>query len=181
MNFLEIFHNRTLKYELINKFNYKTIKDLPKLEKIILSFNCKSSDLKNLSINLLALELIAKQKGILTKSKRPNIFLKIRKGHPVGCKVTLRKKQMFKFFEEIITKTFPKLKSFQEFKFNTKIKKNAFSYQIYDTFSFSELEQHYHIFNSISKLDIILVSNSETTIEMLFLLKSLQFPLKANN
>lgn len=179
MNFLENFHNKTLKYELINKFNYQNIKNLPKLKKIILNFSCKTSELKNLSTNLLALKLITKQKGKLTKSKYSNIILKIRKGHPVGCKVTLRKKQMFKFFTKIITKIFPKLKNFQEFLFTKKIQKNSFSYQIYDTFSFSELEQNYHIFNNISTLNITMVSNSQTNIELLILLKSLQFPIKA--
>ena len=181
MRFLENFHNKAVKYELINKFNYKNVKNLPKLEKIILNFSCKTSELKNLSISLLALELVAKQKGILTRAKQPNIFLKIRKGYPVGCKVTLRKRQLFNFFERIISEIFPKLRNLDKVKFNRKMKKKTFSYQIYDTFSFSELEQHYYIFNNISKLDITLVSNSKTNIETLFLMKSLQFPFETNN
>lgn len=176
MNSFEKFYNKTLKYELINKFNYQNIENLPKLKKIILSFNCKTSELKNLAIALLALELISKQKGTLTKAKRPNILLKIRKGHPTGCKITLQKKQIFKFFEKIITEILPKLKNLKELKFTDKMKKNTFSYEIYDTFSFFELEQHYYIFNNIPKLNITLITNSKTNIEMLFLLKSFQFP-----
>lgn len=182
MNSLQKFYNKTLKYELINKFNYQNVKNIPKLEKIVLNFNCKTPDLRNISANLLAFELITGQKGVLTQAKNPNILLKIRKGHPIGCKITLRKKQMFQFLEKIITKTFPQLKDFKKFKVNNKkMKKKTFSYQIKDTFSFSELEAHYYIFNNISKLNITIISNSKIDLEMLFTLKSLQFPFNTKN
>jgi ribosomal protein L5 len=62
MNFLEHFYLKTLKYDLSNRFLYKNTKELPKLKKIILNFGCKTSDLKQLSASLLALELITNQK-----------------------------------------------------------------------------------------------------------------------
>ena len=97
MNFLKKFYYKTLKYDLVNKFLYENTKIIPQIEKIILNFGCKTSDLKTLSTSTLALELITSQKGNLTRTRHNNILLKIRKGHPVGCKVTLRKKKSFEF------------------------------------------------------------------------------------
>jgi large subunit ribosomal protein L5 len=88
------FYLKTLKYELCNKFAYKNINEVPKLKKIILNFGCKTADLKHLSASLLALELITSQKGRITTTKSPNLLLKIKKGNPSGCKVTLKKTQM---------------------------------------------------------------------------------------
>jgi large subunit ribosomal protein L5 len=56
-----------------------------------------TTGIKGLATSLLAIELITGQKGILTTTKHSNIFLKIRKGNPAGCKVTLRKENMFSF------------------------------------------------------------------------------------
>ena len=128
MHFLNYFQSKTLKHDLLNKFNYKNINDLPKLEKVILNFGCKTNDMKQLSTAILALELITNQKGILTKSKKSNILFKIRKGNPVGCKVTLQKKSMFKFLEKILLEIFPKIKNFSGLTFSKRIKKNSFSF-----------------------------------------------------
>jgi large subunit ribosomal protein L5 len=178
MHFLEHFYIKTLKYDLANKFLYKSTKKIPKLKKIILNFGCKTSDIKHLASSLLALELITNQKGTMTTTKHSNILLKIRKGNPTGCKITLRKNKMLDYLSKILIEIFPRLKSFEGFKFNRKIKKNYFSYELHDTFNFTELEEHYYLFNNLAKLDVTLVTNTETKKELLFVLKSLQFPLK---
>jgi len=181
MHFLEYFYTKSLKYDLINKFFYKNINELPKLKKIILNFGCKTTEIKQLAASSLALELITKQKGILTTTKHSNIFLKIRKGNPIGCKISLQKASMFNFLEKTLIKTFPKTKNFNGLTFTKKTKKNAYSYQIQDNFSFSELEKHYYLFYNLSKLDITIVTNTKVKEETIFLLKSLQLPLKKKN
>jgi len=178
MHFLNYFQSRTLKHDLLNKFNYKNINDLPKLEKVTLNFGCKTNDMKQLSTAILALELITNQKGILTKSKKSNILLKIRKGNPVGCKVTLQKKSMFKFLEKTLLEIFPKIKNFNGLTVSKRIKKNSFSYELHNTLSFNELEEHYYLFNNLPKLTITVVTKTNTKEELLFILKAFQFPLK---
>ena len=163
---------------MANKFYYTKTKKLPKLKKIILNFGCKNNDIKSLTSSLLALELITHQKGNLTTTKYSNVLLKIRKGNTVGCKITLRKNKMFYYFEKMLIEIFPKLKNFEGFKSNKKMQKKAFSYELYDTFSFSELEENYHLFNNLPKLDITIVISNKTKLELLFLLTSLQFPIK---
>jgi len=178
MHFLEKFYNKTLKYELINKFMFSTSKNLPQLKKIILNFGCKTADIKQLSSSLLALELITNQKGSITKTKYSNILFKIRKGNPTGCKITLSKFHKFNFFALILIEIFPKLKNFSGLNCNNKIKKNAFSYELHETFSFYELESNYYLFNNLPKLDITLITSVNTKKELIFLLKCFQLPLK---
>lgn len=178
MHFIENFYFKTLKYDLLNKFMYNNTHKLPKLKKIILNFGSKTANIKQLSSGLLAFELIANQKGTLTTTKKSNILLKIRKGNPTGCKLTLQKYNLFNIFRKTLFEIFPKLKNFNGFIQSRKIKKNAFSYEIHDTFSFSELEGHYYFFNNLPKLDITIITTTQNRKELIFLLKSLQFPFK---
>jgi large subunit ribosomal protein L5 len=178
MNFLEIFYIKTLKYDLINKFSYSTIKKLPKIKKIVLNFGCKTTEINYISKSLLALELITNQKGIVTINKRPNMLLKLRKGNPTGCKVTLNKFKMFNFFTMTLTNVFPKIKNFNGFTLEQTIKKNTFSYEIQNTSVFTELEKHYFLFNNLSKLDIAIIASSTNKKEFIFFLKSMKFPFK---
>ena len=126
---------------------------------------------------MLALELITNQKGVLTKTKLPNILLKIKKGNPTGCKVTLRNKTMLNFFIRTVLTIFPKLKDFNGFDISRQTNKNSVSYELEDTFSFNELEKQYYLFNNISKLNITIITDCRVRKELLFLLKSFQFPI----
>lgn len=178
MHFLEQFYFKTLKYDLANKFAYSDVGGIPKLKKVILNFGFKAADVKKLSSGLLAFELIANQKGILTTTTKSNILLKIRKGNPTGCKLTLQKHNLFNFLRKVVIEVFPKLKNFNGFTPNRQIKKNAFSYEIHDTFSFYDLEKHYYCFNNLPKLDITIITTTRDKKELLFILKSLRFPFK---
>nr|WDD39304.1 ribosomal protein L5 [Gomphonema parvulum] len=177
MHFLTKFYNKNLKYELINKFIYNKSNTVPKLKKIILNFGCKTADLKQLSSSLLAIELITNNKGVMTKTKKANILFKIRKGNPTGCKVILSKFNAYNFLSKLIIEIFPKLKNFSGFSSNKKIKINAVTYDLHETFAFKELENHYYLFNNLSKLNITIVTNTKNKEEMIFLLKSLQLPI----
>mgnify|MGYP006311402227 CR=1 FL=1 len=178
MHSLEYFYKRTLQFDLINKFYYTDLKKLPKLKKIILNFSCKTTELKSLATNLLALELITNQKGILTVSKRPNLLLKIRKGNPAGCKLTLRKAKMLNFIFKSLNEVFSKIKNFNGIPVNQKVKKTALSFIIRDTLNFSELTEHYYLFNNLPNLNLSFITSVETKKEILFILKSLQLPIE---
>ena len=86
-----------------------------KLEKIILNFGSKTASIKQLSSGLLAFEFIFNQKGKLTTTRKSDIFVKIRKGNPTGCKMTLQKYNLFDLFRKTIIEIFPKLKNFNGF------------------------------------------------------------------
>lgn len=178
INSLNNFYLKTIQYDLINKFPYNHTKKLPKFKKIILNFECKTNEIKMLTSSLVALKLITNQKGILTATKRSNVKLKIRKGNPVGCKVTLRKTKMFLYLYRMVTEIFPRLKNFNKINLNKNLKHNAISYKLDDIFNFKELEKHYYLFNNLTKLSITLTTNTKTKDEFLFIFHSLKFPIK---
>ena len=175
MNYFKNYYENIVQYDLINKFQYKNINKLPKLHKVVLTFGYKKSNLKQLIISLVALELISAQKPVFTTSKVSNVTLKIRKGNPVGCKITLRKNKLNIFLVKLINKFFCDTKLVQN---NGKINDTNISFSPTLTFKlknnliFSELEIHYQIFKNLSNLNIILITNSKTSSEFLFLLKS---------
>jgi len=102
MFFFERYFHTVVKYDLINTFFYQNLTEVPKLEKIVLNFGYKNPNFKHIISSLLALEFISFEKGNITKSKDLNVFLKIKKGNPVGCKITLRKKTMYFFYLKLI-------------------------------------------------------------------------------
>ncbi len=179
MHFLEHYYEKTIKYDLINKFNIKNTKKIPKLEKIVLNFGCKSSEITQLAPVLLFLEMVTNKRGSVTKSNKANSILKIRKGYPVGCKIVLRKTEMYYFLDRLLYEIFPKIREFEKTVIRSKIGKKTLSYKIADLLVFNELEEHYSVFPSkLPPLDITLVSNTEFNEEMSFLIKSLKIPTR---
>ena len=157
-----------MKYNLINKFNYKNLEDIPKIEDITINFNCQNFELKHLGTSLLALQLITKKKGNLTIATKPNVILKIKKGIPVGCKVLLKGKSMYDFFLTFIFKILPLLKNTTK----KKIKKcNNITYTIKNTLIFKRLEKNYLIFNNLKSININITTNTKTKTELFFLFK----------
>jgi large subunit ribosomal protein L5 len=174
MYFLKNYYQSVIQYDLVNKFQYENLQNLPKLQKIVLNFQHK--DFKNLASSLLSLELITAKRGTLTTANNSQILLKIRKGNPVGCKVILKKTLMYHFFTKLLVDVFPQIKEFK--KFNFQPHPHPFSFQLKNTFIFFEIEQNYSFFSSLPNLNITLVTNAKTQEELLFLLNS--FKLSTN-
>lgn len=177
MTFLKNYYSKTIKKDLINKFNFKNVKNVPCLKKIVVNFGHNSTDLKITATHLLALELITNKRGTITQTKKPNILLKIRKNHPVGAKVCLKKNDMFEFTSKLINEVIPKLKNFKGFNTLKKSQNNTLSFRLYDALNFNELESHYNLFNKISKMNVTLTTNLGKKDEVKFLLKSMQIEI----
>jgi len=171
VHFLKKFYLTTIRYKLLNKFIYKKLIELPKLQKIVLNFELKKIDTKTLFSGLLAFELIVNQKGHIIKvTNNNNITLKIRKGNPSGCKIILKNDKLFKLVAYFLLNILPKIK--QE-KFN--LNKNAFSCKIKETLNFLKLESHYYFFNCLSSLNLTILVNTKKKEEILFFYKLLYF------
>jgi len=176
MNLLENYYKKIIRYDLINRFGYTHLNDIPKLKKIILNFGCKSFELKSIVASLLALELITLKQATVTKSKRANILLKIRKGYPVGCLVILTKSEMYVFFLKLLTEVFPNLKDFKGLNVSRKNEIKSFSLTLTDLITFKELEKQFYLFTNLPPLNIVLVTNTKTRIELMYLLNSFKLP-----
>lgn len=175
---LENYYERIIKPDVINKFTYSCVDDIPQLKKIILNFGCKDLDIKTIASSLLALELISLAKGSLTKSRRANVFLKIRNGNPTGCLVVLRNKKMYSFLYNVISVVLPNLKDFKEINPSKKLSATAFSFTLKDLICFKELEKHFYLFNRLPPLNITFIANTRTTNELIYLIKSFKFPIR---
>nr|YP_009485459.1 ribosomal protein L5 [Halamphora coffeaeformis]AVR57523.1 ribosomal protein L5 [Halamphora coffeaeformis] len=178
MQYLKYFYNKNLKIDLINKFYYTNIRELPRLKKIILNSSCKTTNIKTLAANLLALELITNQLGRLTRARKSNILLKVRKGNPTGCKLILKKRLLFNFLSRLIIELLPKIKNFDGVVISRKIDKGSFSFTLKNILSFSELSEHYALFSDVSEINLSVVTSTKTRKELVFFLNSIQVPTK---
>ena len=175
MRVLKTYFEKVIKYDLINTFIYKNLKNIPKLKKLILNFGYKKSNLKYLISGLLALEFISSKKGKFTKSKHLNLLLKLKKGNPVGCKVILKKSSMYFFYLKLITLILPKIKQFQISQQKRDLKNfKSVSFQLKTPLLFAELENQFQLFKEIPQLDVTLLTNSKCQKELFFLLKSVK-------
>ena len=171
MSVINTYIENVVNYDLLNKFRYNSIKNIPKIQKIYLNFNCKTTLLKSLLSSLIALELISLQKSTFTYTKTSNILFKVKKGSPVGCTVVLRRSNMEEFLTELITNIFPKLEYTNKLSLNIK-KLRIFSFKIKNPLIFQELEKRYQFFNNLINLNITIVTNAKTKKELKFLLNA---------
>jgi len=178
MHFLEHYYKTVVKHDLMNKFCYDNIYEIPKLKKIILNFECKNLKVKTFVATLLSLELITTKSAQLTRANTPHIFLKIQKGQPVGCKVILKKNYMYRFLTRLLTDIIPNFKSFLKLR-SVQKNTNFFSFILLNnSLNFSEIQEHFNLISKISSLQITLVTNAKTQNELFFLLKSFKLPVK---
>lgn len=170
MHFLKSFYLTNVRYQLANKFPYQKITKLPKLKKIVLNFESKTINSKRLLSALLAFELIANQKGLLTTATNVNVTLQIRKGDPSGCKLTLQKNNLFKMFTHFLLNILPMKK---QNKFN--LNKNTISYRVRETFICLKLEHYYYYFNYLPDLNLTVITSSENKKELVFFYRLIYF------
>ena len=150
-------------YDLITNFHYKNILEIIKFKKIDLNIGFINANIEKKKIIYILglLKLITNQQPIATKSKKNNIFLKIKKNSIVGCKITLRKKNMNNFIEKLMIFILPNLKNK---KFNLK-HKNILNFKINNIFMFIELKTEFLKFKDIPSIDVSIHCNSKNNIE----------------
>jgi len=171
----QIHSKKNIQYDLLSQFTHKNFYYTPQLKKIVLNFGIKEINLKTLVLVMAALEVISTQKPIITKSKKSNVFLKIRQGAPVGCKLHLRKKAMHSFFSKFVSQILPNIKLFEGIKMKNE---NSFSFSLYDLLIFPELEIQYDLFQNTPKLDISILTTVNSCKESKVLFTGSQFFLK---
>nr|YP_010377409.1 ribosomal protein L5 [Navicula tsukamotoi]QYB23096.1 ribosomal protein L5 [Navicula tsukamotoi] len=178
MNPFKNYYKRIVKQDFINKFKTNRNKKLPKLKKITLNFGCKSFPLPKFATTMLALEIITKKKPSITKSKKPNILLKIQKGQPVGGKVELKKNSAYTFINNLNLTILAQFKNFS----GVKMKNHTLFCQLpKNTIKLQELEAQYPLFSELPILDINISTNVKNTNELMFFAKSMKLSKNKNN
>ena len=152
--------------------------EVPKLQSI--SLNIGLGDAKNnskgLDSTVQELTLITGQKPIITKAKKDISNFKIRKGWPVGCKVTLRSNMMFEFLERLISIALPRTRDFRGLSYKSFDGRGNYNFGVKEQIIFTEI--NYDKIQSVRGLNITITTTSRTDTEAYELLKSFGFPLK---
>ncbi|MEG1483078.1 50S ribosomal protein L5 [Clostridium sp.] len=161
---------------MIEKFGYKNIMEVPKLEKIVINMGVGEAkdNQKVLESAVSDLTIIAGQKPILTRSKKSVANFKIRENMALGCKVTLRKANMYEFADKLMSIALPRVRDFQGVSSKSFDGRGNYSIGIKEQLIFPEIE--YDKIDKVRGMDIIFVTSANTDEEARELLRFLGMP-----
>ena len=164
--------------KMLSKFNYKNPMQVPKLSHITINMGIGDAkdNPKKLESAINEMTLISGQKPVTTRSKKDISNFKIRKGFPVGCKVTTRGDRMYDFFERLISIALPRTRDFRGLSFNSFDKKGNYSFGIKEQIIFTEI--NYDKIDSVRGMDINISTTATLDDEAYWLLYFLGLPLR---
>jgi len=163
---------------MVARFSYDNPMEVPRLLSISLNMgigDAKTSS-KKLDSALEELTAISGQKPIITKSKSDISNFKIRKGFPVGCKVTLRATKMYEFFERLVCIALPRSRDFRGLSFKSFDGRGNYNFGVKEQIIFAEI--NYDNIDSVRGLNITITTSANSDDEAYWLLKEMGFPLR---
>ena len=171
-------YNEEIIKKMISVFNYSNVMEVPKLKSISLNigFGDAKNNSKGLESAVQELSLISGQKPVITKAKKDISNFKIRKGWPVGCKVTLRSNIMFEFLERLISIALPRTRDFRGLSYKSFDGRGNYNFGVKEQIIFTEI--NYDKIQAVRGLNITLATTSKTDNEAYELLRSFGLPLK---
>lgn len=175
---LNEFYNKTVVPELMKQFGYKSIMEVPRIEKITLNMGVGEAvaDKKVMEHAVSDLEKIAGQKPVVTVARKSIAGFKIRDNYPVGCKVTLRRAQMFEFLDRLITIALPRVRDFRGVSGKAFDGRGNYNMGVREQIIFPEIE--YDKIDNLRGLNITITTTAKTDEEAKALLSLFKFPFK---
>jgi len=172
-------YTSTIVPKLMEKFKYKNMHEVPKIEKIVINrgIGDASQNQKIVDASLKELAMIAGQKGVVTRSKKAIAGFKLRQETPVGVTVTLRGDRMYGFLDRLIHLALPRVRDFQGISSKSFDKKGNYSLGLEEQLMFPEIE--YDKIDQIRGMDISIVTTAQNQEEGLALLKEFGLPFKS--
>lgn len=163
---------------LMQKFGYKSVMQVPRLEKIVLSRGIGDAinDKKLIETSVQEFTLIAGQKAVVTRAKKDVSNFKLRKGYPIGCKVTLRGDKMYEFLERLIAVAIPRTRDFRGLPLKGFDGRGNFTMGVKEQIIFPEIDVDK--ITKISGLDITFVTTSKEDKDAMELLKEFGMPFR---
>ena len=163
---------------MIKRFDYVNILQVPKI--LSISLNMGIGDAKNNSKGLESalneLTAISGQKPLITKAKADISNFKIRKGYPVGCKVTLRSSKMYEFFERLVGIALPRSRDFRGLSFKSFDGRGNYNFGVREQIIFAEI--NYDNIDSVRGLNVTITTTAKNDEEAYWLLKEMGLPLR---
>ena len=178
MNSLKERYENEIKSELKAKFNYESVMEVPKLEKIVINIGVgeASHDSKFIEAAAKDLETIAGQKPVITKAKKSIAGFKLREGQAIGTKVTLRGEAMYNFMEKLIRVALPRVRDFRGVNPKAFDGFGNYTLGIKEQLIFPEID--YDNVLKIRGMDIVFVTTAKTNEEAYELLKGFGMPFR---
>lgn len=164
---------------LMEKFGYKSVMQIPKLEKIIVNIGCGEAkeNAKALDNAVSDLAAITGQKPVITRAKKSVAAFKVREGMPIGCKVTLRGAKMYEFLDRFFNVALPRVRDFRGISANSFDGRGNYSVGVKEQLIFPEID--YDKIDKIRGMDIIMVTTAKTDEEARELLTLMGAPFAA--
>ncbi|GAA0772165.1 50S ribosomal protein L5 [Clostridium subterminale] len=161
---------------MMDKFGYKNIMQVPRLEKIVINMGVGEAkdNSKVLDAAVSDMQLITGQKAVLTRAKKSVANFKIRDNMAIGCKVTLRKEKMFQFADKLMNIALPRVRDFRGVPTKSFDGRGNYALGIKEQLIFPEIE--YDKIDKVRGMDIIFVTTAKTDEEARELLRFLGMP-----
>lgn len=179
MSRLKNYYDKIVVPKLMERFNYKSKMQVPRIVKITLNMGVGEavSDKKILENAVADLTKIAGQKPIITKARKSISNFKVREGWPIGCKVTLRRDRMYEFFDRLVNIAIPRVRDFRGISPRSFDGRGNFSIGIKEQIIFPEID--YDKIDHLRGLDITITTSARTDEEGRELLQAFNFPFRS--
>ena len=178
MNRLQKKYNEKIVPSLREKYNYKSVMAVPKLDKIVINMGVgdATSNSKLIDAAVADLKAISGQQPVITKAKKAVAGFKVREGQAIGCKVTLRGDNMYNFLDKLISITLPRVRDFRGISPKSFDGRGNYTLGLTEQLIFSEVD--YDKVVKVRGMDIVFVTTANTNEEALDLLKGFGMPFK---
>jgi len=175
---LHTYYRETVVPELTKKFGYKSVMQVPRIEKITVNMGVgeATGDKKILDNAVADMTKIAGQKPVVTKARKSIATFKVRAGYPVGCMVTLRGARMYEFLDRLVNIAIPRIRDFRGTSSRAFDGRGNYSLGVKEQIIFPEIE--YDKVDAIRGLDISITTTAKTDDEARALLAAFRFPFK---
>jgi large subunit ribosomal protein L5 len=175
---LAVFYREKVVPDLIKKFNYKSVMQVPRLRKITINMGVgeATSDKKVLDNAVADMAKIAGQKPVVTLARRSVANFKVRAGYPVGCMVTLRGARMYEFFDRLVNIAMPRIRDFRGMSNRAFDGRGNYSLGFKEQIIFPEIE--YDKIDALRGMNIAITTSAKTDDEARALLSAFRFPFK---
>ncbi len=175
---LKAFYKETVMPELIKQFGYKSVMEVPRIEKITLNMGVGEAvgDKKVLEHAVGDMTKIAGQKPVVTVARKSIAGFKIRDDYPIGCKVTLRRESMFEFLDRLVTIAIPRIRDFRGIGGKGFDGRGNYNMGVKEQIMFPEIE--YDKIDALRGMNITITTTAKTDAEARALLAAFKFPFK---
>ena len=175
---LQTYYRETVVPDLMKKFGYKSVMEVPRIEKITLNMGVGEAvaDKKVMDFAVGDMQKIAGQKPVVTKSRKSIAGFKIREGYPIGCKVTLRKVRMYEFLDRLVSVALPRVRDFRGINGRAFDGRGNYNMGVREQIIFPEIE--YDKIDALRGMNITITTTAKTDDEAKALLSAFKFPFK---